>query len=201
MESIQIYFLLAALLVIVSAGVAAWSRRRWHWKALALLSAACFIPIVWVAFDDLLSHPKPIAYDDFEAEYLPNATVRIPVLFGEVRDGVGIYVLVRLPSSPEPRYFLFAWNNQLAEELEEGLRQKRRAKQGGELELRRRGSGQPGTEKDGQEGGTEKNWSNERFSVNPTPPLPPKDPAAEEYAPPPPPSPVPAPPAPGRIQT
>lgn len=199
MESIQVFFLVTALCAVALAGLAAWSRRRFRWKAAAAILAAALMGVSWFAFDDLLSRPKPIAYDDFEAVYLPDHTVRVAVLHGEVREGVGIYMLVRLPGMPEPRYFLFAWNKQLAEELEEGMRQKRRAKQGGELELRRRGTGHPGTEKDGAEGSPEKNWSNERFSVNPTPPLPPKDPAEapKEYAP----EEPPAPPAPGRIQT
>lgn len=195
MESIQILFLTAAVCAVTLAALAGWSRRRFQWKALAVILAGALIGVTWTAFDDLLSRPKPMVYDEFEAEYLPNQTARVIVLYGEIREGAGIAMLVRLPGVTQPRYFLFDWNKKFAEELEEALRQKRREK-GGELELRRRGSGQPGTEKDGAESSDEKNWSNERFSVNPAPPLPPKDAPPEEYTP----QPAPSAPEPGRIQ-
>ena len=65
---------------------------------------------------ELLSRPKPIGFEWFEREAL--SAVVLGVSFEE---GEAIYLWLQLEDSPQPRYYILPWRQELAERLEQAV--------------------------------------------------------------------------------
>lgn len=114
---ILIYVFIAATLATAAlASLAIWAPRRTWVRMSALIVAACFIPISYVQFVELLSKPKPRSFEWFERN-----VDEAEILAVSLKEGKAIYMWLRLDGALEPRYYEFPWNLKLAERLEEDI--------------------------------------------------------------------------------
>jgi hypothetical protein len=107
------YFALLAVLAVALASVAVWSPRRTAVRAGALALAALFLPASWLALGDLMSRPKPVAF-----EWWQRKAEAATVLSAQLREGDGVYLWLQLDGTVEPRAYRLPWDRQLAEQLE-----------------------------------------------------------------------------------
>lgn len=66
----------------------------------------------------LRSQPKPVTFKNLQ-DMIPEGHPGHLILYGEVKPGVGIYLLLRSPSIPEPRYYLLRVGEKVQEEFKE----------------------------------------------------------------------------------
>ena len=107
------YFALLAVVAAALASVAVWSPRRTAVRAGALALAALFLPTAWLALGDLMSRPKPVAFEWWQRE-----AEAATVLAAQLREGDGVYLWLQLDGTLEPRAYRLPWDRQLAEQLE-----------------------------------------------------------------------------------
>lgn len=117
MSNLPFLFAAAVLVAMGLGSIALWAPRRLIAKLGALGTFALFLPIGFAGWADLLSRPKPVAYEWFSAR-ADEATV----LAGTVREGEGIYVWLQLDTADEPRAYELPWNRDQARQLQEALR-------------------------------------------------------------------------------
>ena len=114
---IMIYFFAATIaLFALLAAIAIWSPRRTPIRVAALVATALLMPLGYVELTELLSRPKPIDFEWFEREAL--SAIVLGVSFEE---GEAIYLWLQLETSPEPRYYILPWRQELAERLEQAV--------------------------------------------------------------------------------
>lgn len=118
--------MVGAVLLAVYAAVAA-KGQRWM-RALAVAVGLAAVPAAFYAESEALSKPKPVALE-WWLRTAPEATV----LGASLREGVGIFLLLQLSEVPEPRYYVLPWSRELAEQLQEALRE---AEEGGSVQMR-----------------------------------------------------------------
>jgi hypothetical protein len=77
----------------------------------ALLLAALFF-----GYSDMLGRPKSV-----RLEMLHTGTQEVTILGSYVLEGSGIYLWLQLPGTPEPRYYVLAWDEQIATALQRAI--------------------------------------------------------------------------------
>lgn len=117
MTDMPYLFALAALLAAVLGSIAVWSPRRLTMKATALCAAGLFMPLGFLGFSDLLSRPKPVSLEWWHGE-----AKEANVLAGYAQEGKGIYLWLQMPGSGEPRAYELPWTEQMAQQLQDALR-------------------------------------------------------------------------------
>lgn len=166
--SIDPYFLGALVIAFVLAVISVWWSRSFIFKALALVALVAFVFLVFTAasdmraivrqvvsdfngmIDDLLSRPKPVTFKQLQ-DMLPEGHRGHLVLYGEAKDKVGIYLLLRSPNISEPRYYLLDANTITQEKFQEAQRDARNKN----TQLLLGGKPKKGNGKSGSEGGRE----------------------------------------------
>lgn len=116
----ELPFLFAAAMT-VAAGLAmlgVWAPRRLAPKLAAIGLAAAFAPLGYLGFVDLLSRPKPVAMEWWQAR-AGEATV----LGSHLREGDGVYLWLQLAGNVEPRSYRLPWDADTAQQLVEALRE------------------------------------------------------------------------------
>lgn len=117
MDDVLILFTAAAVLVAILANIALWSPRRLRVKLGALVTAAVFLPLGYVAIVSLLGLPKPL-----DLEWFPPSEDDTTVLASQLREDEAIYIWVQRPDAVEPRAYVLPWSEQLARQLHEAQR-------------------------------------------------------------------------------
>lgn len=109
-------YLFAALLALAAllAGIAIRAPRPVALRALAVLATAAFIPTAYVALNELLGKPKPVARAWFEPQ-AGTATL----LGVSLEDGAAIYLWLRVEGVSEPRAYVLPWKLELAQRLQD----------------------------------------------------------------------------------
>ena len=117
MKDIPYLFALAALIAACLGSIAVWAPRRLLVKASALGAFALFMPLGFAGWSDLLSRPKPVAF-----EWWLSKADEATVLAGTFREGQGIYVWLQLDGTDEPRAYRLPWDQRTAEQLQQAAR-------------------------------------------------------------------------------
>lgn len=116
-DNVTRYAVIIALLGFALAFVAVRSRRELRMRLVALLLAAVMIPVAWFAFAQLPGTPKTMSADEFRGGYRCAA-----VLSTDIRERIGILMLVQRRGITAPEYILVSWNMRLASSLQHSLR-------------------------------------------------------------------------------
>jgi hypothetical protein len=116
MEFLIYFFAGTVVLFALLAAIAIWAPRKTAIRAVALAATALLMPLGYVELTELLSRPKPIDFEWFEREAL--SAVVLGVSFEE---GKAIYLWLQIESTPEPRYYILPWRQELAERLEQAV--------------------------------------------------------------------------------
>ena len=115
----------AVVLAAALATIAIWAPRRLWVKASAVLLSIGFMPVAYAGMAELLSKPKPI-----RLEWAQAATAQATVLGAQIKEGQGIYLWLQLEGSTEPRYYKLAWDQEMAKQLQEVMREAEKSKSG-----------------------------------------------------------------------
>ena len=130
MTAVLYFFVAAGILISVLANIVIWSGHRLSMKLTALVLAALFLPLGYASLANLLSRPKPIAF-----EWDQGVTDEATVLGARIDEGEQIYVWLQIAGTDEPRAYTLPWDKQIAQQLHAARRQAE--EQGGELRMRR----------------------------------------------------------------
>jgi len=116
-------WLFAALVALAAALalLAVWSRRRLAVRIGAVALMAVVASVAYLALVDLLSRPKPAGL-----AFAERGVARAEVLAAALREGRGIYLWLKLPGVAEPRYYVMPWRQEVAEALQEAMREAER---------------------------------------------------------------------------
>jgi hypothetical protein len=114
----ELPFVFAAAVAIAAClgTIAVWAPRRLLVRAGALGVFALFLPLGFAGWTDLLSRPKPVAF-----EWWLDRADEATVLAGTIREGAGIYVWLQLDATEEPRAYRLPWSREQAQQLQEAL--------------------------------------------------------------------------------
>ena len=118
MEDIPYIYVILALLFAALVSITIWSRRSLFWRAGALVIGTALIALAYVSLIDLLSKPKPT-----EMEFSYHDVEEFEVVYADWTEGVAIYLLLRVPNEPEPRFYRLPWKISLAEELQQAMQE------------------------------------------------------------------------------
>jgi len=113
MESLPYLYAALALLFAVLVSLVIWARRSLRWRLAGLAVGAFAILFAYFALADLLSRPKPVAL-----EFAHSDVRDFELLYADWTEGEGIYVLLRVPGTAEPRYYRLPWAVTRAEQLQ-----------------------------------------------------------------------------------
>jgi hypothetical protein len=100
MTDVPQYFTVVALLAAGLASIAIWSPRRLMVRVGAVALTALFLPAAWAAMSDLMSRPKPVAF-----EWWHEAEDEATVLSSQLREGDGVYLWLQISGAVEPRSY------------------------------------------------------------------------------------------------
>ncbi len=91
---------------------------RWSagFRLAALTLAGGAFVLGYAGLSDLLSRPKPVAW-----ELMRGDLEDYEVLYADMRPGAAIYLLLRLPDMAEPRLYVLPWHANIALQLERTL--------------------------------------------------------------------------------
>ena len=114
MESLTLLF--AGLLAVSAllAGIAVRSGISLKMRVGAVALTGLFIPLTYLALNELRSQPKPVG-----SEYLQKSKTDAELLGFSLDEDKAIYLWLRLPDTPEPRYYVLPWRTRDAEQLQE----------------------------------------------------------------------------------
>ncbi len=112
MDLLTILGLTSGLLATVLVNIAIWAPRRLWIKLAALATAACFLPVAYLGFAELLGRPKPASLDWSRSE-----AAEATVLAARLREGEAIYLWLGFEDLDEPRSFVLPWDEARAKEL------------------------------------------------------------------------------------
>ncbi|MGH6718963.1 MAG: hypothetical protein ACREER_06555 [Alphaproteobacteria bacterium] len=155
MDDLTYLFTVALVVAALLAAIAIAAPRKTWVRLTALAVAMLFVPVGYAALTGLLSRPKPVGL-----EWARLAAREATVLGASIAENQGIYVWLQFSGSAEPRAFVLPWDRDLAEELQEALREAERNGTGVVMNLPFERSLDP---------------REPRFHVLPQPALPPKD--------------------------
>ncbi len=114
MSNIPYFFAALAIMLAGLAFIAVWSRRRPLFKTVAVLLTAAALPLGYLAFVDLLSKPKPLAFEFNRAE-------KAEVISAVLDEGKAIYLWLKTPD--QPRYYEIPWDQDVALQLQGAMRE------------------------------------------------------------------------------
>jgi len=117
MEALTFTTFALVVVVLALSAIAIASPRRFLVKILAVACMIFACVIGYVGFADLLGRPKPI-----KLEWIHRNAPTATVLGVDITEGVGIYLMLKLPEMPEPHLYKFPWDRDFAEKLQKGLR-------------------------------------------------------------------------------
>ena len=129
MDILFFMFLAAGTTAVGLAMLAIYAPRPTRVRVIACCVVVLFIPTVYFQFTELLSKPKPIAFEWYERE-----RAKVEVLAVSLHEGEAIYLWLRFPDSREPRAYVAPWNVKVAEKFEKVLEEA--VKQDGKVEMR-----------------------------------------------------------------
>jgi hypothetical protein len=112
MEPLLILGVASGILAGVLVNIAIWAPRGLWIKLAALATAACFLPVAYAGFAELLGRPKPAELQWSERDH-DEATV----LAARMREGEAIYLWLGFEGLDEPRSYVLPWNEAMAREL------------------------------------------------------------------------------------
>jgi hypothetical protein len=114
MDLLYYLFIGSIALAAALASLAIWAPRISVVRCSALALTILFAPIAYLQMAELLSKPKPMAYEWYERQ-----TDKAIVLGISFDEGQAIYLWLRLPHSKEPRYYKIPWSVKFAQKLED----------------------------------------------------------------------------------
>ena len=129
MDILFFMFLAAGTTAVGLAMLAIYAPRPTRVRVIATCVVVLFIPTVYLQFTELLSKPKPIAFEWYERE-----RAKVEVLAVSLHEGEAIYLWLQFPDSREPRAYVAPWNVKVAEKFEKVLEEA--VKQDGKVEMR-----------------------------------------------------------------
>ncbi len=112
MEPLLILGVTSGILAAVLVNIAIWAPRRLWIKLTALATAACFLPLAYIGFAELLGRPKPA-----ELQWSRSGDDEATVLAARMREGEAIYLWLGFRDLGEPRSYVLPWNEAMAREL------------------------------------------------------------------------------------
>lgn len=119
MDNSTVLFFATLLIALVLAIHIAWGPRQVWVKISAMVFAALFIPAIgYAALIELKGLPKPTYL-----EWWQSNAEEAAVLGSLMREGQGIYLWLKLADIDEPRSYVLPWSQELAQELQDALRQ------------------------------------------------------------------------------
>ncbi|MEE9299739.1 MAG: hypothetical protein V3V17_01295 [Alphaproteobacteria bacterium] len=118
MDLLPYLFGVVVFLAALLASIGIWSRRRLWVKLAAVVATMFFIPAAYAGYVGLLSKPKPV-----EFEWAQRTTEEATVLGATIREGKGIYLWLQMSGLAEPRSYVLPWDIDLAQELQEAMRE------------------------------------------------------------------------------
>ena len=129
MDILFFMFLAAGTTAVGLAMLAIYAPRPTRVRVIGTCVVVLFIPTVYFQFTELLSKPKPIAFEWYERE-----RAKVEVLAVSLHEGEAIYLWLQFPDSREPRAYVAPWNVKVAEKFEKVLEEA--VKQDGKVEMR-----------------------------------------------------------------
>lgn len=127
-ELSQLFALTVALAGLLAA-ISLWTPRRLAVKATALATASLFLPLAYASLADLLSRPKPV-----DLEWWQAGAEEATVLGSVLQEDQGIHLWLQLPDLAEPRGYVLPWSRATAENLQAAQREAEQ--QGGDVRMR-----------------------------------------------------------------
>jgi hypothetical protein len=113
--NVMIYLFVATIAVAaVLAALAIWAPRKPWVRLVALGVTILFIPLGYLQLVELLARPKPASFEWFRKN-----VEQAQVLGASLDEGRAIYLWLRIDKDVEPRYYVFPWQQQTAERLED----------------------------------------------------------------------------------
>lgn len=119
------YFLGSIAIAFALAIVSIWWSRHPLFKVAALLALGALVWLSFTAADNFyklafnnLSLPKPVTFEELQ-DMLPEGHPGHLVLYGEAKNKSGIYLLLRSPNYPEPRYYLMSADEKTQEQFKD----------------------------------------------------------------------------------
>jgi hypothetical protein len=116
-HAVTLYAVLIALFAFSLAFVVIWSRRELRMRLIALALSLGMAPVAFFAFSQLPGKP-----DDITAEEFREAYHCARVLHADIRERVGILMLVKKTTTSEPEFLFVSWNMQLGSSLQKSMR-------------------------------------------------------------------------------
>lgn len=98
---------------------------KFYNKLIVVILMVLALSTSFVSFNALLSQPKPV-----KLEWLHRNVETIEILSAVIINEEAIYVWVLFPGENKPRYYVFDWNKNLAEQLQKAMRNKKRGVRG-----------------------------------------------------------------------
>ncbi len=106
------WFVIGAALAAVLCSISIWAPRSVKMKLVALGCAAMFLPVGYIALNDILSRPKPV-----QLEAMHNKLDEVSVISSLMKEDEGIYLWLQLPEIAEPRSYKLPWSDNAAKQL------------------------------------------------------------------------------------
>ena len=117
MDQIFLFFVLAGGLAALLSSIGVWAPRKLWVKGAALATMALFLPVTYASLSDLLSRPKPIAF-----EWTQLDIEEANVLGARMEEDKAIYLWLALDGVAEPRSYVLPWNEEMAKQLHSAQR-------------------------------------------------------------------------------
>ena len=118
MRDLPELFAVAAILATALCMLSIWSPRRLPVKLGAVITSCLFFPVAYAALADLLSKPKPVGLEWW------NATAEEATVLGStMREGEGIFLWLQMNGVAEPRSYVMPWDQELAQQLQDAMEQ------------------------------------------------------------------------------
>jgi len=113
-----LYFIFACFTALAAllAAIAIRTPRETPVRVDAIVIAAAFFPFAYLGLNEILSRPKPITHEWF------NASAQYATVLGvSLEEGKAIYLWLRVDESLEPRYYRLPWQKRNAEKLQNAI--------------------------------------------------------------------------------
>ena len=118
MATLPYLFVGFVVLATVLGLIAVWARRRLWVRVCAVVMVGGLMGLQFFALTDLLSRPKPTTL-----AYGQKAVDEAMVLAATIDEGKAIYLWLRVPGTPEPRYYAMDWDHEDAVALQRAIRE------------------------------------------------------------------------------
>lgn len=118
MDQLTYHFALALAVAAALASIAIGAPRKTWVRVTAFGIALLFLPIGYGTFAALLSRPKPV-----DLEWARQASHEATVLGATIAEDEAIYLWLQFSDLKEPRAYVLPWSRELAQELQEAMRE------------------------------------------------------------------------------